>query len=123
MKRWMMTAILAVVAVAPSDAGAQEPLIVGAERFLRLEWQQSQDRKGRSVVEGYVYNDTGRPVEHLRLLVDALDQSGARVASAIGPVAGVVPNNSRAYFSVKAPAGGASYRVRIYSYDWTGGQR
>ncbi len=127
MKRAAALALLGVLAVGVARVAAQdtfdtrEPLIVGADRFFRLEWQPGRSRKGQPVVEGYVYNDWGLTAERVSLLVEALDASGARVASSVGPVAGTVPPKNRAYFRVDAPPGGATYRVRVYSFNWITG--
>jgi hypothetical protein len=45
---------------------------------------------GRPVIQGWVYNDYGRPVADVRLLVETLDASGNVIARDIGFVRGVV---------------------------------
>ncbi len=127
MKRGVVLALFVVLAAGPAGVAApdsfdtQEPLIVGADRFFRLEWQPSRDRKGRPILEGYVFNDWGLTAERVTLLVEALDASGARVASSIAPVAGTVPPGNRAYFRAKMPPGGTTYRVRVYAFNWITG--
>ncbi|MGH7349729.1 MAG: hypothetical protein ACREI6_06910 [Candidatus Rokuibacteriota bacterium] len=86
---------------------------------LRVEWAGSQDRRGRPVVGGYVYNQrAGSYAERVRLLVEVLDGSGQVVGSTTGYVVGDVPPSNRSYFEVKAPAGAASHRVTIQSFAW-----
>jgi hypothetical protein len=86
---------------------------------LRVEWTGSEDRRGRPVVSGYVYNQrAGSYAVSLRLRVEALDGSGAVAGSTIGYVLGEVPPSNRSYFEIKAPAKAASYRVTIESFAW-----
>jgi hypothetical protein len=90
------------------------------DQRIRLDWGVKVGRGGRSVIQGYVYNDNGRPAADVRLLVETLDASGAVVARDIGFVRQVVQFNDRAYFEVPLKATGASYRVSVTSLDWKG---
>jgi len=84
---------------------------------LRVEATGSEDRRGRPVVSGYVYNQrAGGYAVSVRLLVEALDGSGQVVGSTSGYVLGDVPPSNRSYFELKAPAKAASYRVTIASF-------
>jgi hypothetical protein len=86
---------------------------------LRVEGSGSEDRRGRPVVSGYVYNQRGGSYAvSVRLLVEALDGSGQVVGSTIGYVLGDVPPSNRSYFEIKASAKAASYRVTIESFAW-----
>jgi hypothetical protein len=86
---------------------------------LRAEGSGSEDRRGRPVVSGYVYNQrAGSYAVSVRLLVEALDGSGQVVGSTIGYVLGDVPPSNRSYFEIKAPAKATSYRVTIESFAW-----
>jgi hypothetical protein len=90
-----------------------------ADADLRLEWAGAEDRGGRPLVSGYVYNQrAGSYATSVRLLVEALDASGQVVGSTTGFVLGEVPPSSRSYFEIKAPAKAASYRVTIQSFSW-----
>jgi hypothetical protein len=88
---------------------------------IRLDWEVRIGRGGRAVIEGYVYNDYGRPASEVQLLVETLDASGAVIARDIGFVRGVVQFNDRAYFEVPLKVTGASYRVSVTSLNWKGG--
>ncbi len=89
------------------------------ESDLRVEASGSEDRRGRPVVSGYVYNQrAGSYAVSVRLLVEALDGSGQVVGSTVGYVLGEVPPSNRSYFEIKAPAKAASYRVTIASFAW-----
>jgi len=87
------------------------------DRRLRLDWEAGT-RRGRPVIQGYVYNDYLRAANNVRLLVEVLDGSGAVTARTVGFVFGVVPLQDRSYFEVPLKAPGASYRVSITAFDW-----
>jgi hypothetical protein len=90
-----------------------------ADVDLRVEWTEEEDRRGRPIVSGYVYNlRAGSFATGVRLLVEALDASGQVVGSTAGSVLGDVLPSSRSYFEIKAPAKAASYRVTIQSSAW-----
>lgn len=91
------------------------------DQRIRLDWDVKVGRGGRAVIQGYAYNDYGRPAADVRLLVETLDPSGAVVARDIGFVRQVVQFNDRAYFEVPLKSTGASYRVSVTSLDWKGG--
>lgn len=89
------------------------------ETDLRLEWTDGADRRGQTVVSGYVYNQrAGSYAVGVQLLVEALDASGRTVGSTTGSVLGEVPPSGRSYFEIKAPAKAASYRVTAQSFSW-----
>ena len=90
-----------------------------ADADVRLEWSGGEDRRGRPVVSGYIYNQrAGSYATSVRLLVEALDASGQVVGSTTAYVLGEVPPSSRSFFEVKSPAEGASYRVTVQSLAW-----
>jgi hypothetical protein len=91
------------------------------EGDLRVEWSAEEDRRGRPVVSGYIYNDRpGSYATGVWLRVEALDAAGQTVGSTTGYVMGDVPPSSRYYFEIKAPAKAASYRATVQSYAWRG---
>jgi hypothetical protein len=93
----------------------------GIDSRIRLDWEAGTRRGGKPAIQGYVYNDYGRPATDVHLLVETLDASGAVIAKTIGFVQGVVQFNDRVYFEVPLKAPGASYRVTVTSFDWKGG--
>ncbi len=93
----------------------------GIDPRLRLDWEAGTRRGGKPVIQGYLYNDYGRPATDIHLLVETLDAAGAVTARTIGFVVGVVQFNDRVYFEVPLKATGASYRVTVTSFDWKGG--
>ena len=118
---------LAILALLPLVAGSlpAPALALGAastvDPRIRLDWQPGAGRGGRPVIQGYVYNDYGRPASDVRLLVETLDASGAVVARHTGFIRGVVQLNDRAYFELPIRTPGASYRVSVTALDWKGG--
>lgn len=117
----VMGAILAVGPIARPAPAAAVSAPSGIDSRIRLDWEAATKRGGKPVIQGYVYNDYGRPASQVRLLVETLDASGATTARAIGFVHGIVPFNNRAYFEVPIKVTGASYRVTVTSFDWGGG--
>jgi hypothetical protein len=118
--RGVSTAVLAMLLLC-LGAGAVRAQIQtrSVDSDLRVEWTGSEDRRGRPIVSGYVYNQrAGGYAVSVRLRVEALDGSGQVAGSTIGYVLGEVPPSNRAYFEIKAPAKAASYRVTIESYAW-----
>jgi hypothetical protein len=122
--KFLLLATMALVALGtwstPSPAVALSATS-SVDRRVRLDWEVGTGRGGRPVIQGYVYNDYGRPAADVHLLVETLDASGAVVARNIGFVRGVVQFNDRVYFEVPLKTPGASYRVSVTSLDWKGG--
>ena len=102
---------------APAAAQIYAPQTL--ERYVRLEWTVTRDRKGPAI-EGYVYNMSRRLVERMRLQIERLDAAGTVVGSSAVWVLGTVPIESRAYFHASVPAA-ASYRVQVLTFDWAAG--
>ena len=121
------TLLLAALALLPLGVGsAPTPaLALGAtstvDPRIRLDWQVGAARGGRPVIQGYIYNDYGRPASDVRLLVESLDASGSGIARHTGFIRGVLQLNDRAYFELPIRTPGASYRVSVTALDWKGG--
>ena len=118
--RGLSTAVLAVLLIGLGAGQARAQVQTrSVDSDLRVEGTDSEDRRGRPVVSGYVYNQrAGSYAVSVRLLVDALDGSGQVTGSTVGYVLGEVPPSNRSYFEIKAPAKAASYRVTIESFAW-----
>jgi hypothetical protein len=123
----LLVSTMALLALGPSSpAGPVRPASArGAassiDPRIRLDWEVGTGRAGRPVIQGYVYNDYGRPASDVHLLVETLDGSGAVIARDIGFVRGVVQLYDRSYFEVPLKISGVSYRVSVTSLDWKGG--
>jgi hypothetical protein len=111
-------ALIAISAVDPAYAqgfGSATP-----ERFFRVEAEGGQGRGGRPVVRGYIYNNYGQAAGRILLRVETLDAGGQVVASSLVHVDSTVPQFDRVYFEGPVSAGGSSYRVSVYYYEWLG---
>ena len=122
----MRSLLLVTLALLPLGAGSlpAPALALGAastvDPRIRLDWQAGTGRGGRPLIQGYVYNDYGRPASDVRLLVETLDASGAVIARHPGFIRGVVQWNDRAYFELPIQTAGASYRISVTALDWKG---
>jgi hypothetical protein len=105
-----------LAACATSATGPLEPLVVGWERFFKLEWQAGQSR-GRPVVWGYILNDWGLPASGVRILVEGLGPGGEVLDQQLAWVGSLTPG-MRAYFEVPVAKPAPAYRVRVFSFDW-----
>jgi hypothetical protein len=86
---------------------------------LRIEWDQVSRARG-TVVRGYVYNEHQMRAENVRVRVEQLDADARPLATRTVYVMGTIPYRDRGYFEVAVPAGGATYRVSIESFDRAG---
>lgn len=123
MKRLLVAtmAMLALTAGSPLRPAAALSAASSVDARIRLDWEVGATRGGRPVIQGYVYNDYGRPASDVQLLVETLDASGAVIGRTVGFVRGVVQLNDRTYFEVPIKVTGASYRVSVTGFDWKGG--
>lgn len=123
MKRLLLAtmAVLALAAGSPVRPAAALSATSSVDARIRLDWEVGTTRGGRPVIQGYVYNDYGRPASDVQLLVETLDAAGAVIGRTVGFVRGVVQLNDRTYFEVPIKVTGASYRVSVTGFDWRGG--
>ncbi|HEV8615910.1 MAG TPA: hypothetical protein VGU22_10495 [Methylomirabilota bacterium] len=103
-----------LAARAPAQNYAQESL----DRYFRIEWQVTRDRRGPHV-SGYVYNLYQQGTDRVLLRIDRLDASGAVIGTSTAWLLGGVPPDNRAYFDVRV-ADAPVYRVQVTSFDWVG---
>jgi len=95
------------------------------DRFFHVEWSAGVAERGQSRIVGYVYNDYREDAVDVQLRITQLDASGRPVDSAVQPVADVVRAGGRAFFELRVPGEGPSYRVAVASFafsadgDWT----
>jgi hypothetical protein len=89
---------------------------ISAGRF-RIDAQVVQSRKNTPVYSGYISNSGGGGVANIRLLVETLDAEGKVIGQAQGAALGSMLGRDRLYFEVPLEATGASYRVRVLSWD------
>src|SRR5882724_1927608 len=117
----LATATVLALGLALGPIVMPAPAPSGIDPRIRLDWEAGTGRGGKPAIQGYLYNDYGRPASDIHLLVETLDASGAVIARTIGFVQGTVQFNDRIYFEVPLKATGASYRVTVTSFDWKGG--
>lgn len=115
--RFLLAVALVAVGCAPAagPSGPLEPLVVGTEQHMSIEWQTAV-REQVTVVWGYVTNRSPYTFDRLRLLVDALAPDGAILEQRLVWSPGLLGGWGRNYF--EAPMSPAPlYRVRVFSYD------
>ncbi len=96
-------------------------MMAGWEQRLSLEWTTEPDGSNTRRVTGYIYNGYGESVLRVRVLAQALDQSGTVVGQRIEWVPDGVSGFERRYFIVPHLPVADRYRVTIW--DYTGKQR
>jgi hypothetical protein len=114
----MLLLLAALSAAVPMAASAVTLSPSGIDPRLRLEWEAHEDRRGRPVISGYIYNDSGQPAINLRLVAEGVDTSGHVVDRAVGFVTAGVPAFNRSYFSVALHQSAAGYRIAVTGFDW-----
>ena len=121
MKRTAAISLALALALGAGIGWAQNFGAPGAQQFFRVEVGAGQTRNGRTVIQGYIYNDYGQAAGRVQLLVESLDSGGQVIAKSIVPVDGILPQFSRTYVEAPVTAGGASYRASVYYYEWIKG--
>jgi hypothetical protein len=123
MMQLMRRGALALLLMLPAISGCAgrtqplEPLLVGREQLLGLEWEVAS-RGGRPVVSGMVTNDSDYTVKGVHLLVEALDSSAAVQAQEVTEVAKLMTPATRITFEARAQGTPSStYRVRVFAID------
>jgi hypothetical protein len=95
------------------------------DRFFHVEWSAGLAERGQSRIVGYVYNDYREDAVNVQLRISQFDASGHPVDSVVQPVGDVVRAGGRAFFELRVPGEGPSYRVAVASFafsaegDWT----
>jgi hypothetical protein len=91
-------------------------IMQGWEHYLRLEWAPQAKPNGTEI-DGYIYNNYGRPMGSVSVLAQALDAANNVVAQKIAWVAGGVPALNRSYFRIAGLPPADQYRVSVWSFD------
>jgi hypothetical protein len=99
-----------------APSASMTSLIPGWERYFTVEWSVEPERGGLRRLDGYVFNRYGEYAAEVRLLVQALDASGAIVDQRVvwGPPG--VGGFGRAYFNVRNVPTADHYRVSVWDY-------
>ena len=107
-------------AIAPPDTTPAQ-----TDRFFHVEWSAGTADRGHSRIVGYVYNDYREDAVNVQLRISQLDESGRPVDSIVQPVGDTVRAGGRAFFELRVPGNGPSYRVAVASFafaadgEWT----
>ena len=107
-------------AIAPPDTTPAQ-----TDRFFRVEWSAGPVGRGQSRIVGYVYNDFQEDAVNVQLRISRFDESGRPVDSIVQPVGDTVRAGGRAFFELRVPGEGPSYRVAVASFafaadgEWT----
>jgi hypothetical protein len=104
-----------VSTVSTEPRGPLEPIVVGTEQYLAVDWQAEPRGQG-AVVWGYVNNSSPYTFDRLRLLVEGLGPEGQILVQTLVWSPGLLGMNGRNYFEASMPAAPA-YRVRVFSLD------
>ena len=111
---------LSLLALMPASSGAAtkplEPLVLGSENVIQVQWHTAQHRK-RTVLSGYIDNESLYGMTRVRLLVEALDNQGAVIRQTVNWLGDDLGASTRTFFEVAAPGPAASYRVRVFAFD------
>lgn len=99
-----------------SPAPSVMTLMAGWQEKFDVDWQAKPELGGIQRIQGYIVSRYGRSAEPVRVLVQALDASGAPVGYRIAWVPGGVPGFGRAYFDVALPAAD-HYQVSVWDYS------
>lgn len=108
--------ILGALAVA-SPALAQQ---VSQQPGFRVDWSLDPPSRQTVTVSGYVYNERHEMVRYVQVLIQVVDGSGTVVAQRYHSVVGDISSGGRAFFVGVVPAGGATYRVAVASFQQSG---
>jgi len=115
-----LAVLLSAVALAGGATGANgmgpsasvTTTVVGWEQWLSLEWSVS----GGQVIEGYVYNKKGAPIDRVQVLGQGLDATGNIVHQKIEWVPGILPPLQRTYFRIPGMRSAERYRVSVWAF-------
>lgn len=106
---------------APPPSMTATTLMSGWEQHFSIDWAASQGRGGNQRVTGYIYNRHGEHAQDVRVLAQAVDQSGTVIGQRIAFVPGGVGGAAGAYFEVPNLPTASTYRVSIWDYTWVQG--
>ena len=99
-------------------AHAERVTIPGNSGTITLDWQATQDRKGRPLIAGHVITYGGMSGYCIpRLLVETLDAQGQVTDQRMAFIPGFVGGFDNVYFEAPIRAPGPAYRVSIASWD------
>jgi hypothetical protein len=99
------------------DQRGGEPHFAGWQQKFDLDWQVKPEPGGTQRIQGYLVSLYGRNAEPVRVLVQALDGSGAAVGHRIVWIPGGVSGFGRAYFDVQHLPSADHFLVSVWDYS------
>ena len=93
-------------------------LMSGWDQRFKLEWSVESVPDSTRRLRGYITSQHGEHAEPVRLLVQAVDASGAVVERRLWSIPGGVNGFQRAYFEIPGLAPAHAYRVSVWDYSF-----
>ena len=101
-----------------TPSGSTTTLMAGWEQHFTLEWTAEPEAENARRITGYIYNGHGEAAVSVRLLAQALSQSGEVIGQRIEWVPEGVTGFGRSYFIIPHLPVAATYRVTVWDYTW-----
>jgi len=121
----LLTGVIVTMSAACTSIGADPPLgtatttlMAGWEQHFTVEWSVAEQSPTTRKVAGYVYNRHGEHANQVRMLAQAVDQSGAVTGQRIAFVPGGIGGAGSSYFEVPNLPIASTYRVSVWAYTW-----
>jgi hypothetical protein len=108
--------------VGPTDGAPLTPMVIGWEQFFKLTWTV-EERRGKPVVIGKIYNNWGFAAANMRLLVDELDANGQIVDQKLGWLGFMLTPGTTAPFEIPVAHATPNHRVSVFAFDWVQADR
>jgi hypothetical protein len=109
--------LLASVPAPATSAALLQPLMVGWERYFKLDWT-TEMHGGHPVVYGRIYNNWGFAAANVRLLVEGVTDRGDVVSQRVSWLGMQLTPGTTAPFEVAVEGGAPAYRVSVFAFDW-----
>lgn len=114
--------LVCLLAQGVGPARAERSTISGNAGTITLDWEATQDKKGRPLIVGHMITNGAKSGYCIpRLLVETLDAQGKVVAQNTGFIPGYVGGYDNVYFEEPIRSPGPAYRVSIPSWNNCGG--
>ena len=115
---------VSLLSIGAGPAQPERSTISGNAGTITLEWEATQDKRGRPLIVGHMITYGAKSGYCIpRLLVETLDAQGRVVAQNVGFIPGFVGGYDNVYFEEPIRAPGPAYRVSISSWNnCAGGQ-
>lgn len=86
--------------------------------MFTIESETDRSPAGGITVRGWVTNRGNEWVRGVVLIVQSFGASGQVTDETLVPVSGEIGPGTRRWFEAPAPPGGATVRVRVYSFEY-----